>query len=229
MVWYVDAPVKLRSSRPGVVNVLEDSDTGLLGFTPAGDNSTIPPSNAGTMSTSPFSNPAAGAVRNSAAYIQALLDLLGGREPIPIQRQLLTALGDLTSGLSPEQLVRPEAPGKWSIVQVVQHLAQTELVYAYRYRVVLAEDDPEIPGFDQETWVARLAFDTEDLPKAMTRLHHLRGWNLELLEGLSPDQWQRSGRHAERGVETVRRIADLGAAHDLVHRRQIERIRSTVT
>lgn len=181
------------------------------------------------MTTSPFSNPATGAVHNSAAYIQALLDLLGGREPIPVQRELSSALAELTSGLSAAQLVRPEAAGKWSIVQVVQHLAQTELVYAYRYRVVLAQDDPEIPGFDQERWVARLAFDTEDLAKAMARLRQLRSWNLELLEGLSADQWRRSGRHAERGVETVRRIADLGAAHDLVHRRQIERIRSAVT
>jgi uncharacterized damage-inducible protein DinB len=136
----------------------------------------------------------------------------------------LGALEELTRDLPDRQLRKSEKAGKWSVLQVIQHLAQTELVIAYRYRVVLSQDEPEIPGFDQDLWVDRLAFDTEDLESVMTRLRSLRGWNLAFLERLSPDQWNRFGHHAERGEESIRRIADLAAAHDLVHRAQIQRI-----
>ena len=175
-----------------------------------------------------FANPSGSASAHAARYVASLLELLGDRDPLAVQRELVSRLGMVLDEMSLDQLIQPEAPGKWSVAMVVRHLAHTEIVYAYRYRVVLAQDDPAIPGFDQDLWAERLAKDPVSAHAAFAHLSALREWNLALLEGLGPKDMARSGRHAERGVETVDQLIRLGAAHDLVHRRQIDRIRKAV-
>lgn len=161
----------------------------------------------------------------TAAYTAALLDLLGDRDPIKVMQGLLPALRAATDGLSDEALRRPEAPGKWSILEVIQHLADSELVYGYRLRAIVAEDDPAIAGYDQNKWAERLRYNDENLADALDELAVLRRRNLRFLERLRDDEWERAGLHSERGRESVRRVARLLAAHDLAHLRQIERIK----
>src|SRR5690349_5333148 len=92
--------------------------------------------------TGPFSNPAGGAKDAAAAYTRALLDLLGDRDPMVVQAALADNLERAVAGLSETLLRTPEKPGKWSVVQVVQHLADSEIVYGYRIRMILASDTP---------------------------------------------------------------------------------------
>lgn len=172
-----------------------------------------------------FSNPAGTAGPGAAAYTTALLDLLGERDPIGVQRTLVPALHAATEGLSAADVRKEEAPGKWSILEVVQHLADSEVVYGYRIRAIVAEDNPALAGYDQDAWAKRLRYNDEDLGEVLAELDVLRRRNLRFLERLRDDEWDRSGVHSERGVESVRHIARLLAAHDLVHLRQIERIK----
>src|SRR5262245_10090276 len=107
---------------------------------------------------SSLSNPAGQAKANAAAYVKQLMDLLGDRDPLAVQEQQLAALEKEIAGLGDAALRRPEKPGKWSIMQVLQHLADSELVYRYRMRLVLAQPGVEIFGVDQDLWAHGLNY-----------------------------------------------------------------------
>jgi DinB family protein len=174
-----------------------------------------------------FSNPAGGARAAAGEYIAALLDLLGHRNPHAVQAELGSALRELTAGLSADDLSRPEAAGKWSILQVVEHLADQELVNGFRLRSIVAEDEPPLRGYDQDRWAARLRYGAAGLEPVLDELRVLRERNLRLYRSLSEAELDRVGMHDERGPESARRLRALTAAHDLLHRRQIGRIRAS--
>jgi DinB superfamily len=89
-----------------------------------------------------FTNPATGAAGHAAAYVAAVLDLLGDRDPIAVLREMPAALRRSVEGLSSGELRQPERPGKWSVGQILQHLADSEVVWAWRMRLILAQDRP---------------------------------------------------------------------------------------
>jgi hypothetical protein len=176
---------------------------------------------------SSFSNPAIPPRRdkeNAAAYVKLLMDLLGDRDPFVAQEEQLSVLEKEIAGLDEAVLRRPEKPGKWSILQVIQHLADTELVYRYRMRLVLAQPGAEILGIDQDLWANELYKDVE-LEDALEQLRVLRKANLKMLRSLSDEQMDRYGLRNERGPESVRKMMQMIAGHDLLHRNQIKRIK----
>lgn len=168
-----------------------------------------------------LSNSSSGASSNAAEYVSAVLDLLGEQDPFWVLSQTPTVVRDLVAGISDEQLRTPERDGKWSINQVLQHLADSELVWGYRLRRVAAEDAPPLEGFDQDEWAERLGYAEGDPETALQMLEAIRRANLALLAGAD---LQRYAVHEERGRETLEHMARLYAGHDLAHRRQIERI-----
>lgn len=180
------------------------------------------------MAMSVFTNPASGARDEAAGYIRAVLDLLGDRDPLVVLSATVPALIRGVGGLDEETLRRPEAPGKWSLLDVVWHLADSDLVWAYRLRMILAHDRPTLGGYDQDLWADRLRYRDRDLEPALDQLRVLREGTLILLATLTPEQWKRAGVHDERGDETVEHLVRLYAGHDLVHLRQAERIRGVV-
>jgi uncharacterized damage-inducible protein DinB len=129
---------------------------------------------------------------------------------------------------SPRALRQPEAPGKWSILEVVGHLADTEVVYRYRMRMSVAQPGSAIPDYDQDRWAKQLRYNEAGLEDGLREIEALRSANLAWLERLSDEEMDRAGLHEERGEESVRRIVKLLAAHDLVHRNQIRRIKSAL-
>ncbi len=141
--------------------------------------------------------------------------------------RLIPELENLVNGLTGEELRRPEAPGKWSILEVIHHLADSELVWAYRLRLVLAEKQPEITGYDQDRWASQLKYREANLQDVLELLGILRKTNLRLISSLSDEELQRAGTHNERGEETVEHMIRLYAGHDLVHSNQISRIRKS--
>lgn len=175
-----------------------------------------------------FSNPLSRSREEAKAYTAAVLDLVGSREPLAVLHGTRGALETAVSGLNDRQLSQPEAPGKWSIRQVVRHLADSELVWGWRLRLVLAQDRPTLTGYDQDAWAERLRYNDASLEDSLTEFAVLRKANLRLLAQSSGDDLKRVGVHSERGDESVAHMIRLYAGHDLLHLRQIERIRGVV-
>jgi len=162
------------------------------------------------------------------AYVDSLFQALGSREPCEVLAESPAALRRAVAGLTPEQEGTPEGPGKWSVRQVVQHLADSELVGGFRFRMVLAHEGPELPAYDQDLWAERLRYAEADLPAALEDFAMLRALNLRVLRRATPDDLRRVMHHAERGDEPLDRMIALYAGHDLRHRAQIRRIRQTI-
>lgn len=175
-----------------------------------------------------FENRASDAKANADRYIQSLLDTLAGRDPLVTMPELPRAIEGLVAGLDDGALRRPEKPGKWSVIQVVQHLADSEIVWGYRARKVLAAPGATIAGYDQDAWTASLRYGNANLEIALAQLRAMRAANLALLGSLTPDEWERAGLHSERGSESVRQMSRLIAGHDFVHRNQIARIKHAI-
>ena len=175
-----------------------------------------------------YSNPAGNAAAAAAAYVRALLDLLGERNALEVMAELVPWIDRRLEGV-PESAIRTaEAPGKWSVIQVIQHLADSDLVAGYRIRMIVAENRPALPGYNQDRWATEFQYALTPISAALGQLRALRTANLALWNRLSPEQLERQGLHSERGPESARRLLQLMGAHDLVHRRQIERILARV-
>jgi hypothetical protein len=175
-----------------------------------------------------FTNSASSSPAEIAAYVSAILGLLEGHEPLTVLREMPSRLSRTLDALGPDAVRVPEAPGKWSINEVLQHLADSEVVFSWRIRLVLAHDRPTITGYDQDRWADRLRYAEGNPREALERFTVLRRANLNVLERASPEDLQRVGVHAERGEETLAHIIRLYAGHDLLHERQIERIRGAI-
>lgn len=175
-----------------------------------------------------FSNPAGSAPQAAGTYVRALLELLGPREPLEVMAELLPWLDARVRGLPEAVLREPEAPGKWSVIQVIQHLADSDLVAGYRTRMIVAETQPPLPGYDQDQWAREFRYREVALTDALDQLRSLRAANLRLWGSLTTDQLERVGIHSERGPESAGHVLRLMGAHDLVHRRQIDRILAAV-
>jgi uncharacterized damage-inducible protein DinB len=175
-----------------------------------------------------FTNPASRSIEQAKNYTSAVLDLLGARDPLGVLRTTEAGLRRAVEGVSPAQIAEPEAAGKWSMRQVMQHLADSELVWAYRLRLVLAQDRPELKGYDQDLWADRLRYHEADAARAVDEFSVLRRANLRLLQNASAADLERVGVHAERGEESVEHMVRLYAGHDLLHLNQLDRIRQAV-
>lgn len=173
-----------------------------------------------------FTNPASASKAQGQAYTRAILDLVGERDPLGILKETARALRDAVAGLSDAELSVPEREGKWSIRQVVRHLADSELVWAWRLRLVLAQERPQITGYDQDAWAERLAYGDADVTESIEEFAIVRRGNLRLLAAADRAAFERVGVHAERGEESVAHMMRLYAGHDLLHRDQITRIRA---
>jgi len=172
-----------------------------------------------------FSNTSQNSAEDRARYASAILDLLGNRQPADVLRETPEAARRVITGLSTDQLRRPEQPGKWSIGHVLRHLADSEVVWGWRMRLILAQDRPPITGYDQDLWADRLHYADADAGDSLDALRVLRRDNLKVIERATPEELERVGVHSERGEESVGYLMRLYAGHDVLHLNQIERIR----
>ena len=161
-----------------------------------------------------------------AAYVRALVATLGDREPLEVLGQTPTAVRSICGELTDAQWHRPMADGEWTALQVVGHLLNVEVVYGFRWRLILTEERPAYPGYDEKRWSL--------LPRpapaqVLAALEGLRAVNLAVLEGVADDAATRLGVHGEQGEEefdlTVRKVA----GHDLAHRNQLARTVAAAT
>jgi hypothetical protein len=162
------------------------------------------------------------------AYQAMLLGLLGADDPAAVQSGTLTELPALIADAG-ANLRTPPAPGEWSVVELLGHITDAELVASGRYRWILAHDTPPIPGYDQDLWASRLHHRDAD-PAELLALHSaLRTANLALWRRTPIEERSRYGIHAERGPESYELTFRLIAGHDRFHvdqaRRTLEQVR----
>ena len=130
-------------------------------------------------------------------------------------------LVSLITGADAGALTRRPAPREWSAATTVAHMADAELVFAVRLRLVVAEERPLLSAFDENAWSERFGALDPDPRDSLQRWRAVRENTVRLLESLAPAEWERTGMHQERGVMTVAAIAKLLTDHDKGHLDQI--------
>jgi hypothetical protein len=161
-------------------------------------------------------------------YSQRILSNVIGKDPLKVLAATPGRIKRLLSGLSTRQLQTPPARGKWSIAQIVGHLADAELVLGFRLRMAIAQSGSPLQAMDQNKWEKRLGYRDADVARKLRLLTVVREEHVALLRSLPPRALKRYGMHEERGKETVERMAQLYAGHDINHVRQIAVIRKVV-
>ncbi len=116
-------------------------------------------------------------------------------------------------------------PGKWTIRQVVAHLADAEVVGAHRFRQVIAEDLPTIIAYDQDAWASKLDYAQRKPKQSLETFRRMRAENYELLRSLPPAAFERAGNHSENGRMTLGELLEGYAQHAESHARQLQATR----
>jgi len=155
-------------------------------------------------------------------YTQRITANVEGKQPLAVQAATARRLERLVKGASSGKLRKRPAPGKWSVAEILAHLADTELVAGFRMRLILGAPGAPIAAFDQDAWVTSGHYEKRDPRKSIEQFRVLREANLALLKSLTPEQWKHYGMHSERGQETIEHIVRMFAGHDVNHLQQIE-------
>lgn len=134
-------------------------------------------------------------------------------------------LAVVLTGVFGEEEDFTSAPGKWSIRQLIAHLADTELVFAGRFRQMLAEDNPPLMPFDQEKWAWNLDYARRKPKQSLETLRRLRAESYELLKETPAAAFDRTGNHAKDGPLTVLQLLERLTNHVEKHAQQVQAIR----
>jgi len=156
-------------------------------------------------------------------YTARLLSLSAGADPFEVLAATPHTIAGWIAGRSTSDLQRAPSPGRWSVAQIVAHLADAEIVFAYRVRMILSSSGTPIQAFDQDAWSRVQHAESSDPRRSLALFTAIRESMLPLLRGLNDDELERYGMHAERGKESVRHLLALYAGHDRNHLAQIER------
>jgi hypothetical protein len=107
----------------------------------------------------------------------------------------------------------------------VAHVADAELVGAARFRQVIAEDNPAINAYDQDAWARNLDYAHRKPKQSLETFRRIRAENYDLLKDQPPAVFERTCRHSENGVMTLRQMLEGYAGHAESHARQLQEIR----
>jgi len=157
-------------------------------------------------------------------YTQRIIRQMEGKQPLAVQRATAKNLERLIKGVPAAKLRKRPAPDKWSVSELLAHLADAEIVGGFRMRLILGAPGTPVAAFDQDSWVTSGHYSKRDPRKSLALFRAVREANLALLKSLTPEQWQHYGMHSERGQESIEHIDRMFAGHDLNHLQQIERI-----
>jgi DinB superfamily len=157
-------------------------------------------------------------------YTARIFSNLAGQEPLKVQAATPRKIERLVKDAAPAKLRKRPAPDKWSVAEIVAHLADVEIVIGWRVRSILGAPGTPIQAFDQDAWVEAGHYAQRSPRQSLAQLRAVREANLALYKSLSPEQWKHYGMHSERGQESVEHIVRMLAGHDLNHLRQIEHI-----
>lgn len=147
---------------------------------------------------------------------------LGDRDPLESLTATSKRLREQFDTLGPRGAELSLSAGKWTARQILCHLADTELVFAFRLRQTLAETHHVIQPFDQDAWATR--YGHCEVNTALELFSVVRGWNVALIRSVAPEEYAKPLAHPERGEMTLKTLVETMAGHDLNHLRQLETI-----
>lgn len=157
-------------------------------------------------------------------YTQRLIGYVEGKSGLHVQQRTPKQLVLLFKRLDRKQLTKRPAPDKWSIAEILAHMADSELAVSWRLRMILTSDGVAIQAYDQDAWAKTFNYARRDPQDSLERFRVLRAGNVALLKATPKTLMGNYGMHAERGKETVSHLIKMVAGHDLNHLRQIEAI-----
>jgi hypothetical protein len=161
-------------------------------------------------------------------YTRRILGNVEGKDPMEVLAATPRQIARLIRGVSRKKLSRRPAPGTWAVAEILAHLADAELVVGFRIRLVLGASGTPIPAYDQDAWAAFSDYAKHDPALSLEALRATRERTLHLLKSVPRKSWDLYGMHSERGKETVTRMVEMLAGHDLNHLKQIrERLSKT--
>jgi hypothetical protein len=157
-------------------------------------------------------------------YIARILAFAENQEPWTVLSSTADRLRELVGGRTREELMRQPDPSRWSVAQILAHLADAEVVAAWRVRSILAHDGIALQPFDQNAWEAAFRYAEVEAVDSLRLFEENRRATLSLLRRVDPLLHANHGMHAERGRETITHLLRLYAGHDLNHLSQVERL-----
>jgi len=157
-------------------------------------------------------------------YISRILGHVEGQDALKVQKSTADKLKKLTKGLTPRELRWNPEPGKWSIAQILAHLADAEIVASWRMRLIVGSNGVTIQPFDQDVWASVFQYAKSDAKRSLDVFRVLRENNLAMLKALPREAWDNHGMHLERGKESIAHLTRMFAGHDTNHVKQIEGI-----
>ena len=161
---------------------------------------------------------------SSQQYTQRLVSYTEDKEPMLLQRAAPKKLAALIKGKQKKRLMRRPAPGKWSIAEIMAHLADSEIVIGWRLRQILSTNGVPIQAYDQDRWASTFDYAHRDPRQSLESFRVVRESNLALLKAVPRPTWENYGVHQERGNESIGHLVRMIAGHDLNHLGQVEAI-----
>ncbi|MCI0707335.1 MAG: DinB family protein [Ignavibacteriae bacterium] len=157
-------------------------------------------------------------------YITRITGYVAGKDHFKEFQAAPKKLRALAKKAKGKKMTDRPSPDKWSIAEIITHLAESELVISFRLRMMLASNGVLIQVVDQNAWQANAGHLMREPKKALDLFEMLRMYNVSLLKSITKEQWEMFGMHQERGKETVARVVEMYAGHDINHMLQIEGI-----
>ena len=136
-------------------------------------------------------------------------------------------LSAITLGCAGQEADFKPGEHKWSVRQIVCHLADHELVTAVRLRLVIAQNNPTLSSYDQDAWADHLDYGKRKISHAIEMFRKVRAETYELLKDLPEPAFERTATHLERGTVTLGSIIEGNANHLENHVRQIQAARAS--
>jgi uncharacterized damage-inducible protein DinB len=155
-------------------------------------------------------------------YIQRIHAYIEGKNVMEVLASTPKQVAGLIESAPKDRLSKRPAPGKWSVIEILAHLADVEIVQGFRIRLILGSSGTAIQGFDQDAWARYSFYPSHDVALSLDGYRVNRERTVRLLQSLPNEMWENFGLHSERGKETVRRVSEMMAGHDLNHLGQIQ-------
>ncbi len=162
-------------------------------------------------------------VTDPEAYRNKLAQLLGERDPLDVLSEMPNRLAHIVNTTPANVMRQRPFVGKWAPSEIIGHLSDSEWVYGFRIRQVLCEEEAAILAMDQDRWVAVQNHNDREPLELLEMFTGLRLFNLGIWRRIDPSDLRRSGRHDERGTESLDVMLRMCAGHDLSHLDQLDR------
>ena len=157
-------------------------------------------------------------------YIARVLTYSEGKDPVQMLQQTPRKIAQQVQRATVRQIKKSPAPGKWSVQEIIAHLADTELALGFRLRKIAEEDGVMLQGFDQDAWAKNGNYKKVDVKKSLASYLGLRAMTVHFLKAQPKAVWQRHGKHTAFGKLEFTKIVRMLAGHDVNHLKQIESI-----